>query len=152
MNDYVPKPVDPAALAKALERWLTRRSDIADGRPGVGKGAVGELPLPVFDKDGLSDRLMGDQQLIGEILSLFLEEIPRRIETLKKYVAAGNAASAQDQAHAIKGAAASVGGEALRAVAFEMEKAGRAGDVEKARAIMPLLESGFEQLRQAVRG
>ena len=152
MNDYVSKQVDPAALAKALERWLTRKSDIAGGLAGVGKGEAVEPP-PVFDKDGLNDRLMGDQRAhIGEILSLFLEDIPRRIETLKGYVAAGNAASAQDQAHAIKGAAASVGGEALRAVAFEMEKAGRAGDVEKARAIMPLLERGFEQLRQAVRG
>ncbi len=152
MNDYVSKPVDPAALAKALERWLTRRSDIACGPAAVGKEPAGEPPVPVFDKDGLNDRLMGDQHLMEEILSLFLEDVPRRIETLKETVAAGNAASARDQAHAIKGAAASVGGEALRAVAFEMEEAGRAGDVERTKAIMPLLEKGFEQFRQAVRG
>ena len=64
----------------------------------------------------------------------------------------GTRPAAIEQAHAIKGAAANVGGEALRAVAFEMEKAGRAGDMETLRAIMPKLEKGFEQLRQAVRG
>jgi PAS domain S-box-containing protein len=152
MNDYISKPADPAALAKALERWLIRRSDIANGPAAAGKEAAEEPPLPIFDKDGLNDRLMGDQHLIEEILSIFFEDTPRRIETLKACAAAGNATSARDQAHAIKGAAASVGGEALRAVAFEMEKAGRAGDVEKVKAIMPLLERGFEQLKQAVRG
>jgi PAS domain S-box-containing protein len=152
MNDYMSKPVDPAALAKALDRWLTRRPDNAYDQAAAGKEAAGEPPLPIFDKDGLNDRLMGDQQLVEEIVSIFLEDTPRRIETLKAYVAAGNATSAGDQAHAIKGAAASIGGEMLRAVAFEMEKAGRAGDVEKVKAIVPLLERGFEQLRQAVRG
>ena len=61
---------------------------------------------------------------------------------------AGDASSVERQAHSIKGVAANVGGEALRAVAFEMEKASRAGDLNAAKARMVELESQFERLRQ----
>jgi CheY-like chemotaxis protein len=150
INDYISKPVDLSVLAEGLVRWLTGISGERKEEAPVPTPV--EPEVPIFDKAALGDRLMGREDLVDKIVAIFLEDTPRRIEALKEHVADRNAESAYQQAHAIKGAAASVGGEVLRAVAFEMEKAGRSGDMEKVKAIMPHLESGFEQLRQTMRG
>ncbi len=158
MDDYLSKPIDPGLLAKALERWLTqpaadpsRKSagGPAEQTPGL---APPDGPVPIFDRAALSDRLMGDENLIEEIVTIFLDDIPRQIETLKGHVAGGDPEAVRRQAHSIKGAAANVGGEALRGLAFELEKTSGARDMEQVKTLMPQLETGFEQLRQAMRG
>ena len=57
---------------------------------------------------------------------------------------------AEQQSHRIKGASANVGGEALREAAFEMEKAGRAGDMEALMSRLPDLTQRFTQLKEAM--
>ncbi|MEA3341786.1 MAG: Hpt domain-containing protein, partial [Chloroflexota bacterium] len=57
-------------------------------------------------------------------------------------------AGAERQAHTIKGASANVGGEALREIAFSMEKAGKAGDMERIKVLVGAMVSAFEQLRE----
>jgi PAS domain S-box-containing protein len=151
MNDYLPKPIDGAALARVLDQWMGRTDRFGSASTAAGETTAAPS-APLFDRSALDDRLMGDADLMEKILTVFFDDTLGRIEVLKAQVATGDAAGAGEQAHAIEGAAASVGGEALRAVAFEMEKAGRAGDMEMLRATIPRLEKGFEQLRQAVRG
>ena len=63
---------------------------------------------------------------------------------------AGDTPGAERQAHTIKGASANVGGECLRAVAFEMEKAAKAGNLEAVMARLPEMERQFARLKQAM--
>ncbi len=69
---------------------------------------------------------------------------------MQGYLEAGDAPGAERQAHTIKGASANVGGEALREAAFEMEKAGKAGDLETVRARMAELDKEFGRLKEAM--
>ncbi|HUJ69280.1 MAG TPA: response regulator, partial [Syntrophorhabdales bacterium] len=146
MNDYLPKPIDPASLAKAIDRWLAPRGD------GEGDGSTrpDKAFRPVFDRAGLANRLMGSEEVIPQVLSVFLGDIPRRIEALRSHISAGDASRAGDEAHTIKGAAANIGGEALREIAFEMEKAGRTKDTGKLRQMMPVLEKRFQELKSVI--
>jgi HPt (histidine-containing phosphotransfer) domain-containing protein len=80
----------------------------------------------------------------------FLADIPRQIEALRGYLDAGDAPGAERQAHTIKGASANVGGECLRIVAFKMEKAGKAGDLDAVKTHMPELEVQFDALKEAM--
>ena len=66
------------------------------------------------------------------------------------YLDAWDAPGAERQAHTLKGASATVGGEALRALAFEMEKAGKAGDLGSVAARMDDLEREFVRLKEAM--
>ena len=155
MNDYVTKPVSPHALADALGKWLPKETAATTKQaPGAPKETASvsdpEQKAPVFDKAGMMARLMDDEDLARTIAEGFLADLPRQIEELRGYLEAGNAPGAERQAHTIKGASANVGGESLRAVAFEMEKAAKAGDLDTVNARMAELETEFDRLRQAM--
>ena len=94
---------------------------------------------------------MGDERLAGRVLDGFLGDMPRQIQTLARFVEGGNAREIEDQAHRIKGAAAAVSGEEMRAVALEMELAGKAGNVAVARERIGTLATQFERLQEAIK-
>jgi signal transduction histidine kinase/DNA-binding response OmpR family regulator/HPt (histidine-containing phosphotransfer) domain-containing protein len=171
MNDYVTKPISPRALARALDQWLPRSAPTrtlsateppaahhlveppaASVVPHLAE-AVGlpEVTAPVFDRAGMMARLMDDEDLASTVVEGFLEAIPGEIESLRRCVIEGDAAGARRRAHSIKGASANVGAEALRAAAFQAEKAGQAGDLHAIMAFMPDLESQFALLKEAMR-
>jgi PAS domain S-box-containing protein len=155
MNDYVSKPVSPQSLAEVLDKWLPKDTAATAGQTsGVTETPVSvsvEYPQPpVFDKAGMLGRLMDDEDLARSVAEGFLTDIPRQIDTLRGFLAVGDAPGAERQAHTIKGASANVGGEALRAVATEMENAARAGDLNAVRARLAGLVTEFDRLEQAM--
>jgi DNA-binding response OmpR family regulator len=147
MDDYISKPISPQALAEALEKWLDRDPGQPPGAPAPAGKPEPTAGLPVFDRQALLARLMGDEVLVKEIIAGFLGDMPKRIHMLKKLIDQGDAGSAGGQAHAIKGAAANVGGLALSAAAHEMEKFGNAGRREELVALLPDLERQFDLLK-----
>ncbi len=165
MNDYITKPVTPTALADVLDKWLPKENDesrmlkhkekidevgclsslITDNSPLAARRS----PL-IFDREGMLARLMDDEDLAKMVAESFLEDIPLQIDALKGYLEAGDAAGAERQAHTIKGASANVGGERLRAVAFEMEKAAKAGELRAAGGYITELEAQFAALNKVM--
>ncbi|MBT3289589.1 MAG: PAS domain S-box protein, partial [Victivallales bacterium] len=155
MDDYISKPFSLDTLAAVLNRWLPEQAMVA-GAPssvvagGADCGVVEGLEWPVLDCARMMQRMGGDEELAQSVVAVFLEDTPRQMEILREYLAATDPEGAERQAHAIKGAAASVGGEALRAVAFVMERATRNGDLELAKASMQDLDTQFGHLRQSL--
>ena len=152
MNDYVTKPVSPQALLEALEKWLPKEGISAGTQPKT-EARFPEVSsfmsqLPVFDKSGMMSRLMDDEELARMVVEGFLEDIPRQIAVLKTCLEAGDAAGTERQAHTIKGASANVGGERLREVVFEIEKAAKAGDLIAAGRLLVDLGVQFDRLNQ----
>ncbi len=96
-------------------------------------------------------RLMGDEELARTVSDGFLQDIPRQIELLRGYLQAGDITAAGRQAHTIKGASASVGGERLSRAAGAVERAEKDGDRETAQAAMADLEVQCQRLSQAMR-
>ena len=67
----------------------------------------------------------GDEALFLEIVQIFLEDTPQRIETLSQAVEANDADQIQKTAHALKGASANLAAGPLRQAAQVLEKTGR---------------------------
>ena len=156
MNDYVSKPISPQALADVLSRWLP--SSPAGGA-GAGafydakaqKAEVRSPECPAFDRAALLNRLMGDEDLARTVLEGFLEDLPRQISGLEGLLLAGDITASQNGAHTIKGAAASVGGEAVRMAAAEMEHMARDGNLKNMRGLLPELKECAAGLTRAMR-
>jgi PAS domain S-box-containing protein len=155
MNDYVTKPVSPKMLSEALDKWLPKETKKLMEQPIVmterpANIPVQELELPVFDWAGMVSRMMDDEEFTKEMMAVFLKDTPQEIALLKECLTTGDISGVERQAHSVKGAAASTGGERLRAVAFEMEKAGKAKDLEGVKAQLVELETQFDVLKEAM--
>jgi len=151
------KPISPKSLAGALDKWLPRLAAAATKQDTCKSEEAAPVSVPepeaqVFDKAGVMVRVMDDEDLARMVIVRFLDDIPKRIEALQGHIKAGAASSAERQAHTIKGASATCGGEALRAVALKMEEASRAGDLESVAALLPELEMQFIRLKEAMTG
>lgn len=154
MNDYLSKPVSRSALAKMLEKWLLL-PDTTGALQCTDSGSKAPIPEEettpegiVWDRSVLLHRLDGDEELTDEIAAEFLEDIPDEFAALAAALASGDLPSAGRHAHTVKGTSASVGGEALRAVAFETEKAAKAQDAEAASAAFRKMEFEFGRLKE----
>jgi NO-binding membrane sensor protein with MHYT domain len=80
----------------------------------------------------------------------FLEDMPGQLLALAKFVEAGSALDVENQAHRIKGASASVGLDAMAAVALDMEMAGRTGALAGVAERMAELSAQFACLQEAI--
>jgi signal transduction histidine kinase/DNA-binding response OmpR family regulator len=154
MNDYLSKPVSAQALVDRLKKWLPKDRDhqkkaINLNQPEKIK-EIESVELPVWDKPKLMDILLGDEDLAVIIQNSFLADIPQQIQKLNSFLKSGDVSNTERQAHTIKGAAANVGGERLKAVAFEMEKSARNMDLTAAAIFMKDLETEFERLKAAM--
>jgi signal transduction histidine kinase/DNA-binding response OmpR family regulator len=155
MDDYLSKPVNPQALAVALEKWLpAERAAIPSSGAAVSEeaapAAAVRQDIPIFDRAGMLLRLMDDEKLAQTVMGGFLEDIPKQIDKLRGYLESGDTPAVVRQAHTIKGAAANVGGERLRQAAFTVEQAAKFAEIPRAQAAFSAIEAEFERLRQAM--
>ena len=158
MSDYISKPIDPKILDQVLEKWLTRKvHDVPEQASVEPARAEREPPLKppskslVFNREVFLERMMDDEEFAREVAAGFAKELPALLSDLKEEIARGDLESVWKQAHKIKGSAANVGGEALRDVAAEVEKAGKAGDLAAVTHWIPELEMQTAGLNEALK-
>ena len=150
MNAFLPKPAAPEELDAAIRRLLYGEAGGERAETHVPAEYAGKA-APVFDRAAALKRLMGDEDALAELAEEFIEEMPKDLEKFSALVSEGDAAAAGRCAHSIKGAAAGIGGEALRAAAFEAEKAGKAGDANALLKLEPEVREQYELLEAALR-
>jgi signal transduction histidine kinase/CheY-like chemotaxis protein/HPt (histidine-containing phosphotransfer) domain-containing protein len=119
MNDHVTKPIDRKALVATLRRWLpvassTPQADALDG----------------IDVSGALARLGIDRATFDRILMRFGDGQGATLAALRAAVDAGDGATAAEHAHALAGAAGTLGADGLRTAAKALEHAGRNGQTE----------------------
>lgn len=105
-------------------------------------------PLQVFDQAGLLDRIGGDQEFLVIFVEKFIESTSDLMVGLAGAIEQGDRSSIHLQAHSIKGAAASIGAEAMRAIAAEMEAQAKAGRLEEQPQLYSDLQQGFASFRK----
>jgi len=153
MDDYLSKPVTHQTVAAMLKKWLPK---YPEQRTEEEKEQMAmqshEADSPVWDKTGMLERMMNDENLVQKIIEVFLEDIPQQIQTLRTLLETGDVSSARRLAHSIKGASANVGGERLRDIALEIEKTtGGSGDPAVAEKLLADLEREFSCLKKEIR-
>jgi len=143
MDDYVVKPIKPEKLFQAIERQVSvsrEQQQKEGGRASHHRGYV-------FNWESLLERFDREETLCHELLGIFLEDIPSQLRKLKQAVEDRDASMVEQCAHAIKGASANIGADALKGAAHEMEKAGKDQDMGKAHFLVRKIEGRFEELR-----
>ena len=153
MDDYLTKPLQPAALKKALEKWLAARpappvAAVPHAEPAEAPQEAATLGA-AFDEEDLLERMMGNQELATRVVSSFLSDAPRQLAALADALNRSDAAAARLAAHSLKGSAANVGGVQVSATAKRAELLGKAGDLDGVRDLLPQLTHQCHDFRAA---
>jgi PAS domain S-box-containing protein len=140
MDDYLPKPLTLKALASMLDRWAPDET--------------GPEPQPVLDAE-IVGRLarMGeatDEDLVGQLATLFLTDSNLRIVELRQAVAGDNAHAVAQSAHTLRGASAILGATELARLCAALEMSGAADDLIGGGEQLEAVEAELERVRTAL--
>jgi PAS domain S-box-containing protein len=139
-NDYLSKPYTEAALASMLAQWLpTSVGDPSFTEPVPQSATARQL----LDRDALHARYPGNPQLVDELASMFQQTTAASLDALQHYIETHDTERCGKEAHALKGAAASVLAHDVQAAASRIESALRADDVPSAAAELASLRQLF---------
>jgi len=86
---------------------------------------------------------MGDENVAREVIKCFLKDTEQQIKALKDTLDSGDTPMAERQAHGIKGASGNVGAVGLQKVAYQMEQAGKNGDLTSSVSLFEDIENKF---------
>jgi CheY-like chemotaxis protein/anti-sigma regulatory factor (Ser/Thr protein kinase) len=128
-NDYLSKPYSETALAAMLMQWLPQ--------------ARAAARIPLLDLAALHARYPGNPGLVSELEAVFLSTTEASLAALKRAIEQGDAGSCRKEAHALKGAAASVLASTIQAGAARIELSVQNGDFAAAKAELAALEDQF---------
>jgi PAS domain S-box-containing protein len=144
MDGYVSKPVQAAELAQALAS-LAPAAAPAETAP-----RVAEPGPPALDRAAMLQQVGGDEELLGALMRIFLQESSRLMPELHQALAAGDAARLQRLAHSLKGAASLFGVAAVTEAAQALESLGKAKQLAGAAEGYGQLEQELGRLRAAL--
>lgn len=85
----------------------------------------------------------GGDGLVSEMIAIFRDDTPRRIQDILEAVARADAEELSRAAHALKGGSGALGAKALRALAADLEALGREGSLEVGTNLEGRLEGLF---------
>ena len=129
-NDYLSKPYTEAALAALLMQWLPEPVPAA-------------ARAPLLDLPTLHARYPGNPGLVHDLEKVFLSTTEASLTALKRGIELRDAKSCHKEAHALKGAAASVLATAIQEGAARIEASVQRGDFAAAAAELATLEDHF---------
>jgi PAS domain S-box-containing protein len=131
-NDYLSKPYSEAALAALLAQWL----------PQAGPAAA---RAPLLNLPALHARYPDNPGLVDELAAVFVSTTAASLATLQSGIEQGDAVTCRKEAHALKGAAASVMAPSIQAGAARIEASVQRGDFTAAAAELAALEKIFRE-------
>jgi DNA-binding response OmpR family regulator len=129
-NDYLSKPYTEAALSALLMQWLPQAAPAATS-------------TPLLDLSALHARYPGNPQLVHDLETLFVSTTETSLSALKRGIEQGQTELCRKEAHALKGAAASVMATVIREGAARIETRVQNGDFAAAAAELAALEAHF---------
>jgi two-component system, sensor histidine kinase and response regulator len=97
------------------------------------------------------ERLGGDEQLLHDVIGIFLEDIPKHMTSLRQAVAQGDAEALAKTAHSLKGELGYVGILELSQKAHELEEMGRKRDLKYAAGAFAVFETEISAVAASMR-
>jgi len=174
MDDYLSKPVRAEQLHAVLERWGTlaqatsdpalaaaaserARADAIVVPLGDGKAsdaACLDPNVPVLDPEPIASlqtlQQPGEADFAWEIVQLYLQETPARIEAIVQSSRNGNREPVSFAAHALKGSSYNLGAQRVGGLCALIEQAANDGDLTRAVVLADALTAEFQRARDAM--
>ncbi|MBV9264883.1 MAG: Hpt domain-containing protein [Acidobacteriaceae bacterium] len=136
VDGFVSDSADPDTLTLAIARLAS----------AVGTETVAKDELPVLDVDQLKEQVAFDNELLVELIDLFLSERERQSEEMQQAFQGGEFDRLSRIAHTIKGSLGSLHALAAKANAQGLELSAKEHDGAKSQAFLLALERDLNVL------
>jgi two-component system sensor histidine kinase/response regulator len=144
MDAHLTKPVRSENLYRAVESFGGAAASSLTG-PRGGREAGSSL-----NETALMAHVGGDEQLLRELVDLFLEDLPERLVSVRKAVRRRDAQALSSAAHALKGAVSHFAARDTFEYALKLERMGRTGDLDGAEEAFAGLKNEIGRLTRAL--
>jgi len=148
MDDYVSKPLRPSELFKTIEAYAPTEDD--------------GQPPPALDTDGEPDgadlldwsRVLGsfgqDQELLREVVAVFLDEYPELWARLEEAVANRDRQALRQAAHKLKGAVGPFSRKGAYQIGYQLETNAAVADWPELERLIAQMKAEFDRLIPAL--
>jgi len=150
MDDYLSKPLEPAALAACVERFAPRaEAPAAPAAPAAESRPAAGVPVadaePTIDLAALAEVTAGDAEFERELMEVFVSSGDSALAALVAALGAADLGAVRRHAHALKGASANLRARPLAARAQALESAAAAGDLAACRQTAGALAEDYRR-------
>lgn len=121
---------------------MSLRQDLAS-QPSIDPAALNELRA--FQEPGEPD-------IVAELIDIFLEDCPSRIEAIRKGVEDGDSDAIASAAHALKSSCAQLGVVKMSAICQVLEADGKSGSLDDAEDLSVALIDEFQHVHSQLKG
>ena len=132
MDGYVSKPIDARKLYEALSTLV----------PDASRSSAKPI-----DEDAILKRVCNDQDLLQEIVGMFLDDCPRLLHKMRQALAENNGKDLEMAAHKLKGSAEHFSAKEVVNSAQHLEQLAQSGSLESAKETFAKLENQLETLK-----
>jgi CheY-like chemotaxis protein/HPt (histidine-containing phosphotransfer) domain-containing protein len=160
MNDFVPKPVDPEELLRAILRCLpSKESGVAAPQAIAPGGQVAPAapvavppvhPLPGVDMASVMRRFNGRTAIIHSLFRQFSREFASSPQQLREALAAGDLVVARRLVHTSKGVAGNLGALRVATSSLALEQAILRGEASPAPELLEEYEQALAEVIDGV--
>ncbi len=144
MDDYLTKPIDSEELIAKVSRWtgqIDKGPTVSAAPERGGEGLSGSRrELSCFDYEVVVERCAHNEALARRLIRNFSDNLAGELRVLRGALERCDGRQLGDMAHKLKGAAATMECESVRALTERLERVARAGDFAEAPAILQEME------------
>jgi HPt (histidine-containing phosphotransfer) domain-containing protein len=92
----------------------------------------------------------GEPDVLAQVLDLFLQETPKRIERVQSAWRSGNTDEVHRTAHSLKGSTGNIGARAMFAVCRDLDERVRAGELSSVPALIESLVAEYQRVEAEI--
>lgn len=101
----------------------------------------------VVDLHEALERVQGDRELLLELIGIFLEDCPKKVDAIKEAIAKGDFLLLREAAHSMKGASGNISAKKLYQTFLAIEEMGKKNDLQSAQEVLEDLEGQLKDLK-----
>jgi len=151
MDGYLTKPIDSKLLTAALQKFLPgaadlRRRPVPKATAAAPKKEAPKIDPSIFEMGRIADMFGGWNDDARAFFGSFVEGAPGMLGKIDAAIAQADAPLAREAAHALKGAARSIGAVRLGQLASDLQDVLDAGDLDTAGFLQTMLNPTLEEL------
>jgi CheY-like chemotaxis protein/HPt (histidine-containing phosphotransfer) domain-containing protein len=159
MDDYLCKPIQMDKLKALLAHYQKKQqasaqvnstSTIPPTATSTGHDTGSPTGKIVLNLTDLMDRMLDDFELARSTAEAFLQDLPGQIAAVKKAVQVCDPAATAAAAHRLRGAAGTMGGDALHQVLTDIEQFAKSKKMAEATRCAALIDREAERLTDAL--